>query len=226
MIIALDIETIGNAAAVALLPEPKASARLKDPAKVAADIADKKADQVACAALNPLTARVACYAVVGLAGAPCDAESEYVETIADATEDAERELVQSLFRVLGSPEVRLVTWNGIGFDLPMIYKRALLLGIDPGNFGAPPLSAWTKRYATDRHYDLMQIWGGWSSQGFEKLDTVAGMVLGERKAECDVTQIAAMLATEEGRAKVGEYCLQDTRLTWALWKRFNGTMFA
>ena len=129
-------------------------------------------------------------------------------------------------RVLGADEARIVTWNGIGFDIPMIYKRALLLGIDPGNFGAPPLTAWTKRYSTDRHYDLMQVWGGWSSQGFEKLDAVAGIVLGQRKVECDVTQIAAMIETEDGRAKVAEYCLTDTRLTWALWKRFNGIMFA
>lgn len=228
MIFAIDIETIGNPAAVAQLPEPKANGRLKDPAKIAADIAEKKAAMLADAALNPLTARIACYAAVGLVGSGTgnDEAQEHVECIAAATDEAEREIVQSIMRVLGADEARIATWNGIGFDLPFIYKRAILLGIDPGDFGAPPLTAWTKRYATDKHYDLMQVWGGWSSQGFEKLDAVAGIVLGQRKAECDVTQIAEMIETEEGKKKVADYCLQDTRLTWALWKRFNGCLFA
>jgi len=219
MIFALDIETIGNPDAVALLPEPKAHGRLKDPAKIAADIAEKKAALLADAALNALTARIVCFAAVG-------ADGETVHCAQAATDEAERETVQRIMEFLGADDARIVTWNGTGFDLPMIYKRAMLLGVDPGHFGAPPLSAWTKRYSTDRHYDLMQIWGGWSAQGFEKLDAVAGLVLGQRKAECDVTAIAEMIKTEEGRLKVADYCLQDTRLTWALWQRFNGCLFA
>ena len=227
MIIALDIETIGNPAAVALMPEPKAKGTLKDPAKIAADIAEKKAALAADAALDPLTARIVCYAAVGMVHPGHDGEQEHAETAGAATDDAERELVQSILRMLGADEARIVTWNGIGFDLPMIYKRAMILGVDPGSFGAPPLGAWIKRYTTDRHYDLMQIWGGWSSQAFTKLDVVAGMVLGERKTDgFDVTAIAGLIETEEGRAKVAAYCLQDTRLTWRLWKRFNGTLFA
>lgn len=221
MIVALDIETIGNKDAVALMPQPTASGRLKDPAKIAADIAEKTAAMFADAALDPLTARVACYAIVGMNGGET---AERSEIITAATDDEERGLLQGIMRVLGTEELRLVTWNGIGFDLPMIYKRALILGVDPANFGAPPLSAWTKRYATDRHYDLMQVWGGW--RDYVKLDTVARLVLGASKAECDVTTIADLIATDEGRAKVADYCVQDTRLTWQLWNRFNGFLFS
>ncbi|MCK9519964.1 MAG: ribonuclease H-like domain-containing protein, partial [Dehalococcoidia bacterium] len=153
-------------------------------------------------------------------------EKNVVETVDAPTDDAERALVQSIMEMLGTKEIRIVTWNGIGFDLPMIYKRAMILGVDPGSFGAPPLTAWTKRYSADRHYDLMQIWGGWSSVGFAKLDAVAGLVLGDRKtAGIDVTTFADVMQTEAGRKKIAEYCLQDTHLTWRLWKRFNGVMF-
>ena len=224
MIIALDIETIGNEDALKHMPEPKAKKTLKDPAKIAADIAEKKAEMASEAALNPLTARIGCYAAVGILDPLSKEDNEYVEVIPKIDDDSEREIVQSIFRVLGAEEARIVTFNGNGFDLPMIYKRAMILSVDPGNFGAPPLSSWTKRYSADKHYDLMQIWCGWN--GFEKLDNLANMILGERKTEIDVTTFSTLLLTEEGRKQIGDYCLQDTRLTWRLWKKFNGVMFA
>jgi len=221
MIIALDIETIGNPEAVPFLPEVKAHGRLKDPAKIAEDIAQKKADQVAELALDPLTGRVCAYATVGKLGADV---AEYAASIDDADDENERKLIQEIMAILGIKDVRIVTWNGAGFDLPYVYKRALVLGVDPGHFGAPPLSAWTKRYNTDRHYDLMQIWGGW--RDFVKLDTVAGLVLRERKTEIDVTTFAELIKTGEGREKIMGYCLQDTRLTWRLFERMNGFLFS
>jgi len=224
MIIALDIETMANPDAVALMPEPDVkTGNLKDPDKIAAKIAEAKAEQAEKAALDPLTARIASFAAVG--GSVVEPEAkEFVQVIQEATDMAERDLIQGIFAILGTESVRIVTWNGIGFDLPMIYKRALILGVDPANFGAPPLSAWTKRYAADKHYDLMQIWGGW--RDYVKLDTVAKLVLGANKVEFDVTKIAELVATEEGSAELAEYNLQDTRLTWELFKRMNGFLFA
>lgn len=227
MIVALDIETIGNEDALKHMPEPKAKKTLKDPAKIAADIAEKKTDMASKAALDPLTARIVCYAAVGVLS-PSDLDgtqdSEYVEFVPRIDDDAEREIVQSIFRVLGTEDVRIVTFNGYGFDMPMIYRRAMILGVDPANFDAPPLATWMKKYSHDRHYDLMQIWCGWN--GFEGLDTLAEMILGERKTEIDVATFSTLLLTEEGRKQLGDYCLQDTRLTWRLWKKFNGVMFA
>ncbi len=226
MIIALDIETIPNTDAIPFLPEPKISKTLKDPAKIAAAQIEAKAEQIADMALDPLTGRVACFAIVGVeAGVP----KEMTETILYAADDEERPLIQGIMRLLGDGEcTRIVTWNGIEFDLPFIYKRAMILGVDPANFGAPPLGAWRKRYDTARHYDLMKIWIGWASgkDGYVSLDTVAAMVLKERKTEIDVTTFAALLRTEEGRGKIAGYCLQDTRLTWRLFEKMNGFLFS
>lgn len=218
MIAALDIETIPNPEAVAMMPEPEVkTGNLKDPSKIAEKIAEAKREVTEKSALDPLTARVACVSIVNDVGSK-------TTVLASKSDEGEIDLIQHIMRTLGNEEIRLVTFNGVGFDLPMIYKRAMILRVDPGNFGAPPLTAWTKRYSTDRHFDLMQIWTGWN--GFIKLDLVAGMVLGERKIEFDVTTISALLETEEGRVKVAEYCEKDTRLTWELFKRFNGTLFS
>jgi len=194
----------------------------KDPDKIAAKEDEARDKQLEKLALDPLTGRVVCCAFVSTSGE----ESTLMITTVD--NDGERTLIQEIFGFLGSDEMRIVTWNGIGFDIPFIYRRAIILNVDPANFGAPPLTAWTKRYNTDRHYDLMKIWDNWQSGTFTKLDLVAKLVLdsGEGKEEMDVTKIEEMLETDEGRAKVASYCLQDTRITMQLFKRFLGYLFA
>ena len=226
MIAALDIETIPNPDAVPFLPEPEVkTGNIKDPAKIAEKVREVKEAQVASMALDALTGRACCYAMVG-GSAAGEEPTRYVEVLGGVVnDDTERALIQSIMRVLGGEDCRLVTWNGIGFDLPFIYKRAMILGVDPANFGAPPLSAWTKKYSADRHFDLMQLWGGWKSGEYAKLDTVAAMVLRERKIAVDVTTFPELLKTEEGGAKLAEYCMKDTELTWRLFERFNGFLF-
>ena len=221
MIAALDIETIPNPSTFDSIPEPKCTdKRIKDPAKIAAHIDAKRQKLRDDAALDPLTGRVCAIAYVGMIDGK---DAEHVDVIDAATDEAETTIIQGAMMMLGKPDARIITWNGISFDMPYIYKRAMVLGVDPADFDAPPLNAWTKKYNTDRHFDLMMIWGAW--RDFVKLDTVAGMVLGENKIEIDFKLFLEFLETAEGRAKLGEYCLQDTRLTWRLFERMNGTIF-
>lgn len=221
MIYALDIETIPNLEAVALMPEPEVKlGNLKDPAKIAEKIADAKRSMAEDAALDALTGRVLCFAAVG-------DEGETGAMIDAATDEAERAVIQQLMEMFADETARLVTWNGIGFDIPFIYGRALILDVRPAAFGAPPRDTWMKRHNTDKHFDLMQLWSGWKPGTYAKLDTVAGIVLGAHKTEgIDVTTFNVVMQTEEGRTKIAEYCMQDTRLTWELWKRMNGVLFA
>jgi len=216
MIAAFDIETIPNHDVIHLLPEPKVDSRLKDPAKIAAAESEAQQKQIDSMVLDPLTGRILCYSLVS-------GNHTKADTITEPTDAQEIELLQELFAILGKDDCRLVTWNGIGFDLPFVYKRSVVLGIDPATFGAPPLTAWTARYKTDRHYDLMQIWGGW--RDFVKLDTVAGLILGKKKIEVDVTAFIEQMKTEGGRKEILDYCVQDTRLTWELFERMLGTLF-
>ena len=222
MILTLDIETVPNPATFEFLPEPKAAGNIKDPAKIAANIAEKKAAQREAAALDPLTGRVCCYAMVGTKDG---ALLETARCASDMTDDAEREVVSEIMSVLGQEDTRLVTFNGVGFDMPFIYKRALILDIIPPTFGAPPLTAWTKRYAMDRHYDLMKCWTGWGTE-YVSLNELASLILHERKTDIDVTTFAELMKVQEGRDKIAAYCLQDTRLTWRLFEKMQGVLFA
>jgi len=220
MIAAFDIETIPDMSKLHLLPPVEASKALKDPAKIAADIAEKREKQVDKMGLDPLTARVFCYAF---------ANDKYsaANILADLNDDTEREMVQGIMKVLGKEDMRLVTFNGIGFDLPFVYKRAIILGVSPANFGAPPLSAWTRRYSCDCHYDLMKLWCQWESGSYVGLDVLAGALLCEGKAEIDFADFPDLVKTDEGRDKIKAYCAKDTMLTWALFERMlDGGMFA
>lgn len=220
MIAALDIETIPNRDMIPRLPEPKIDSRLKDAAKIAEAKKKAKDKQIADMALDPLTGRVLCFSLVN-----DDADFEMI--IQEPTDAQEITLLQEIFGTLGNPETRLVTFNGIWFDLPYIYKRAAILGVNPANFGAPPLKAWTKRYSTDRHYDLMCIWYGWGPpQKGNDLDKLSSLILGTPKdEEIPYDQFLEVMKTEEGRKRLTQECTQHTRLTWRLFKQMLGTLF-
>jgi len=212
MIISIDIETIPNADAIPLLPEPDvALGNLKDPDKIAAKVEAAKAAQIDKLALDPLYARICCVCMVA-------GQHDQTHLLAEATDAAEAKLIAAVLEVLARPTVRLLSWNGIGFDLPFVYKRALLLRVPPPA-GLPALSHWTRRYNRENHIDLMQEWGGW--RDYAKLDDVARMVLGKQKIEIDFRQFAAMIAQGEG-AKIGKYCLEDTRLVYELYTAMLG----
>jgi len=220
MIAAFDIETIPDMSKLHLLPPVEAAKNLKDPEKVAADIAEKRQKQIDKMGLDPLTARVFCYAFANDRYAHANILSEF-------NDDTEREMVQGIMKVLGKEDMRLVTFNGIGFDLPFVYKRAIVLGVSPANFGAPPLTAWTKRYSADNHYDLMKIWCQWESGSYVGLDVLASAILGQGKAEMDFTDFPELIKTPEGREKIKMYCAKDVALTWALFERMlAGGMFS
>jgi len=219
MFTAMDIETAPNADMIPHLPEPDAkTGNIKDPDKIAAKIEEAKAAQVERMALDPMFGRIISVSFV------C-AEHRETRLVADMTDAAERDLLHWSLGVMALPEIRLVTWNGNGFDLPFLFKRCLCLGINPGHLGVAPLPAWTKRYDCERHIDLMKVFAGWGGGDYAKLDTVAGVVLGEKKDEIDVTKFAEMITTEEGREKIKTYNERDTALTFSLFERMQGVLF-
>jgi len=207
----IDIETIPNESMIDKLPEPEVKlGNTKDPVKVAAKIEEAKRTQVAKMALNPLYGRVCCAAMI---------KGEDVNYVIDNVDcdNIERGVIRYIAESLGE-STRICTWNGNNFDLPFIYKRAMILGVDIMG----PLSYWTKRYNVSPHCDLMNVWTGWN--GLEKLDNVARAILGEGKDKHDVTRNNEYMKTGEGREKLIEYNIKDVKLTQSLLKKFIGKL--
>ena len=199
----LDIETMPNEDMIDKLPEPTvAIGNLKDEAKIQAKIEEAKQKQIDNMALNPLYGKIAC---IG-----------YGEKV--IVSEYENDLIVEIGHVLSRMQP-ICTYNGTMFDLPFIYKRAVILGISI----TPPLSFWTKRYIITPHCDLMQVWGSWKD--YEKMDNIAKVILGQGKVDFDVTTIKDLIKTEEGKSKIAEYCKHDLKITKLLFHRMNGILF-
>lgn len=221
MVYAFDIETMPISSKIDELPEPEVRlGNLKDPVKIAEKQAEARAEQVSKMALNPLYGRIVCAVFFNASPAP-------LRFTAGDDDEEERDLIRNCFKIMGGSSdgpPRLASWNGAAFDLPFLFKRALLLDVwIPKTVGS--LDRWCKRYSTTPHADLMQIWGGWDSRNYAKLDDVVGAVFGEHKTGISFEEFPELVKSEEGRKRIADYCEQDTYLTLKLYHRFDGVLF-
>lgn len=83
--------------------------------------------------------------------------------------------IASLVYAVGQPgSPRWIGWNHIGFDIPFLAKRCVLLGIKPAL--ALPIG---HRYNGDRVLDLMQSWGGGPREYVKQAEVARAMGMPE-----------------------------------------------
>jgi DNA polymerase delta subunit 1 len=135
----------------------------------------------------------------------------------------------------------LVTYNGFGFDLPYLWKRAELHGITDFNF----LDRLVTRKCTSRNKELsssalgqndlfiIDMYGRTNLDLFHwvkareklesyKLDDVAEHFLGQKKLEMDYKELFRMVdGTPDEIALVAKYCIQDCYLLVCLADRLQ-----
>ena len=134
-----DIETAPLADAEGYLPSPKPRANLKDPVKIETDIAEKTASLLDRAALDPDLCRIVA------AGWDCDGT---VESAVCENAPQEQLLLERFWRQ--SQGATLVGFNCLSFDLPVLLRRSLYLGVR-----APYFSL--NKYRPGSIIDLMQV---------------------------------------------------------------------
>lgn len=141
-------------------------------------------------------------------------------------EDGEAELVRQFFGGIEKYHPVLVSWNGSGFDLPVLHWRALVHGIaaprywDTGQRDRD--SKWDHylgRYQF-RHTDLMDVLGLYNGRNWAPLDEVAQLCGLPGKLGMDGSQVAGAFARGEIDA-IRAYCETDTLNTYLLWLRFQ-----
>ena len=112
--------------------------------------------------------------------------------------------------------VPLVSYNGIGFDLPVMLHRAMTLNIP---VSIRMYNELTKRYLKHQHYDLMQILAGWDRQKWESLDFyLKRFGIGGKTG--DGSQVYKMW--KEGKIKdIEDYCKNDAFKTGQLFTRIE-----
>ena len=94
----------------------------------------------------------------------------------------EAELVQRFFDGIEKFSPDLVSWNGSGFDLPVLTYRALAAGVQAPRFWETGAQDETFRYNNYlsryhwRHIDLMDVLSGFQSRGRVSLANMASLL--------------------------------------------------
>ena len=125
----------------------------------------------------------------------------------------ERDMLTDLAAWLDRTRPCVVTWNGRGFDMPVITSRALKHGV--------PMPWWFAdrntryRFTADGHFDLMDFLADFGAAKSGRLDVYAKLVGFPGKVGVDGSQVAPLV--HQGRLQeVNDYCLCDVVQTAAL----------
>jgi 3'-5' exonuclease len=151
-----------------------------------------------------------------------------------AVEDPEAELIRRFFDLIDKHTPQLVSWNGGGFDLPVLNHRALIHGATAAKFwewGDEDrefrFNSYLGRYHT-RHLDLMDVLALYQPRNYASLDAMARLAGFPGKVGLEGPDVqAAYLA---GRIEdIRRYCEADVLNTYLLYLRFQllrGTLSA
>ncbi len=140
---------------------------------------------------------------------------------------SEESLIESFFKCLDKYLPILVSWNGSGFDLPVLHYRALLHGISSpsywniGDDGDASFrwNNYLSRYHY-RHSDLMDILAGYQGRSNAPLTEIAMMLGLPGKLGMDGSQVWSYFL--EGKLEaIRNYCETDVLNTYLIYLRFE-----
>ena len=148
-----------------------------------------------------------------------------VWSLGDA-ESPEAELVERFFNGIEHFSPNLVSWNGGGFDLPVLHYRALLHGVRAPRYwesGDDDQGFRWNNYLNRfhaRHTDLMDVLAGYQSRAFAPLDEIAQMLGFPGKLGMDGSGVwDAFAAGEVDRIRA--YCEVDALNTFLVFLRYE-----
>lgn len=153
----------------------------------------------------------------------------HVATIG-SEDDSEESMIADFFDLIEKYQPQLISWNGGGFDLPVLHYRGLLHGIEAkrywevgeGDYGDSRDYKWNNyinRYH-QRHCDLMDMLALFQPRANAPLDEMAKLCGFPGKLGMDGSQVWS--AYQDG--KIGEirsYCETDAANTYLMFLRFN-----
>ncbi len=136
---------------------------------------------------------------------------------------SEKELLVEFWKVVGGASgkrpPRIVTYNGRGYDGPVLMIRSAQLGVKP------TLNLVPYRYDVSVHCDLMELFNfqGTTRESYSLDYWCRRFDVESPKGGIDGSQVGR--AYRDGRIEdIGEYCLRDVRATAELFKKLEHTL--
>ncbi len=139
---------------------------------------------------------------------------------------SEAELIRRFFDGLERYTPLLVSWNGGGFDLPVLHYRALRHGVAAPRYwetGGEDQSFRYNNYLNrfhERHTDLMDVLSGYQARASARLDEVAALLGLPGKMGMDGGQVWERYL-EGGIGPIRDYCETDVLNTYLVYLRFE-----
>lgn len=124
----------------------------------------------------------------------------------------EAEILRGFTGYVDDRQPELVTFNGRGFDLPVVTARCLRHGIQFKRRFARDVSY---RYTTDGHADVADFLSDYGAGRAASLDVWSKLIGLPGKMDVAGTDVATMIA-EDRLEEVETYCMTDVVSTWAL----------
>ncbi len=145
-------------------------------------------------------------------------------------EQGEAEIIQRFFDGIEKFTPQIVSWNGGGFDLPVLHYRSLIHGVvaprywdlGDGDYGDSREFKWNNyisRYHT-RHLDLMDLLALYQPRANVPLDALAKLIGFPGKLGMDGGKVWE--ASQGGEiAGIRDYCETDAMNTYLVFLRFR-----
>ena len=203
--IVFDLETIGDPSIIPHLPPLEADTRLKDPVKIEANIKMKAEKRIAELALQPTSAMICCFGYCFDDGEP----NAIVLTKGDRA--TERKLLLQAWEILAEAD-QFVTFNGLGFDLPVLLMRSMM------NRVRPSVRIDRKRYSTVNHCDIRMVLGNWDNFAKGNLDWYSRILLDEPAKDGVDGSLVGDMFDMEMYDEISEYCQNDVKITYNLYQ--------
>lgn len=138
----------------------------------------------------------------------------------------EAELIQRFFSGLDKHTPTLVSWNGSGFDLPVLHYRALLHRVQAPTYwetGEQQSGFRWNNYLNRYHYrhlDLMDVLGAYQNKAFAPLDDIASMLGFPGKMGMSGAHVWKNYLNGELQ-DIRNYCETDVLNTYCVYLRFE-----
>ena len=153
------------------------------------------------------------------------ADTFKVWTLGDEDSD-EAEIVQRFFDGIDRFSPDLVSWNGSGFDLPVLHYRAMKHKIQAARYwemGENDRDFKWNNYMSRfhwRHVDLMDVLAGFQPRGRASLDQMAVLLGFPGKLGMSGDKVWDKYL-EGGIREIRDYCETDVLNTWLCFLRFE-----
>ncbi|QRN03935.1 3'-5' exonuclease [Legionella sp. MW5194] len=138
----------------------------------------------------------------------------------------EKELISRFFSGVDKYSPTLVSWNGCGFDLPVLHYRALLHGVSAPTYWETGDNQQQFRWNNYlnrfhyRHIDLMDILAAYQNKAFAPLDEIASLLNFPGKMGMSGARVFDEYLAGNLKA-IRDYCETDVLNTYCVFLRFE-----